>query len=56
MTDAIIISRFYAGGYGDDMGNPINERFTLEQYKIMSCKSLDFRHFSDLDSLTGLSA
>lgn len=56
VTDAIIISRFYAGGYGDDMGNPINERFTLEQYKIMSCKSLDFRHFSDLDSLTGFSA
>lgn len=34
VTDAIFMCRFYAGGYGDDMGNPIKERLNLEQYKI----------------------
>ncbi|WP_083879832.1 hypothetical protein [Desulfitobacterium dichloroeliminans] len=31
MTDAIFIYRFYTGGYGDDTGNLINRRLTLEQ-------------------------
>ncbi|MGI6451114.1 MAG: ADP-ribosylglycohydrolase family protein [Desulfitobacteriia bacterium] len=34
ITDAIFMCRFYTGGYGDDMGNPINERINLKQYKI----------------------
>ncbi len=33
VTDAIFMCRFYTGGYGDDMGNPINRRLNLEQYK-----------------------
>lgn len=34
VTDAIFMCRFYAGGYGDDMGNPIKERLSLAQYKV----------------------
>ena len=34
VTDAIFICRFYTGGYGDDMGNPINEHIGHKQYKI----------------------
>ena len=34
VTDAIFMCRFYAGGYGDDMGNPIKERLNLAQYKV----------------------
>lgn len=34
VTDAIFMCRFYVGGYGDDQGNPINERYTLQQYKV----------------------
>ena len=48
VTDAIIISRFYAGGYGDDMGNPINEHFTLEQYKIQIKGHIEREHVYDL--------
>ena len=33
VADAIFMCRFYTGGYGDDMGNPVNEEFTLEDYK-----------------------
>lgn len=33
VTDAIFMCRFYAGSYGDDMGNPVNERLTLAEYK-----------------------
>lgn len=33
VADAIFMGRFFSGGYGDDMGNPDNERYTLEQYK-----------------------
>ena len=48
MTDAIFMCRFYAGGYGDDMGNPINERFTLEQYKIQIKEHIEREHSYDL--------
>ncbi len=34
VTDAIFMCRFYAGGYGDDMGNPIKERLSFAQYKM----------------------
>lgn len=33
VTDAIFMCRFYAGGYGDDMDNLINERLPLAQCK-----------------------
>ena len=48
VTDAIFMCRFYAGGYGDDMGNPINERFTLEQYKIQIKEHIKREHGYDL--------
>ena len=44
VTDAIFMCRFYAGGYGDDMGNPINESKTLEQYKIEIKEYLELEH------------
>ena len=34
VTDAVFMCRFYAEGYGDDMGNPIKEQLNLEQYKM----------------------
>ncbi|HHU52887.1 MAG TPA: ADP-ribosylglycohydrolase family protein [Clostridiaceae bacterium] len=34
VTDAIFMCRFYSDGYGDDVGNPINERYTLNEYKM----------------------
>lgn len=48
MTDAIFICRFYAGGYGDDMGNPINESITLEQFKIQIKDHIDREYGYDL--------
>lgn len=33
VTDAIFMCRFYAGGYGDDMGNPLNQRLSLREWK-----------------------
>ncbi len=48
VTDAIFICRFYAGGYGDDMGNPINESITLEQFKIQIKDHIDREYGYDL--------
>ncbi|MHB1255623.1 MAG: ADP-ribosylglycohydrolase family protein [Dethiobacteraceae bacterium] len=48
VTDAIFMCRFYAGGYGDDMGNPINERLTLKQYKIQIKEHIELEHGYDL--------
>ena len=48
VTDAIFMCRFYAGGYGDDMGNPINEQFTLEQYKIQIKEHIAWEYGYDL--------
>jgi len=44
VTDAIFMCRFYAGGYGDDMDNPINERLTLKQYKIQIKEHIERVH------------
>lgn len=44
VTDAIFMCRFYAGGYGDDMGNPINEIKTFAQYKIEIKDYLEREH------------
>lgn len=44
VTDAIFMCRFYTGGYGDDMGNPINERLTLEQYKMQIKEHIEREH------------
>ena len=48
VTDAIFMCRFYAGGYCDDMGNPINERLTFEQYKIQIKEYAEREHCYDL--------
>ena len=48
VTDAIFMCRFYAGGYGDDMGNPINERLTIEQYKMQIKEHIEREHGYDL--------
>jgi len=48
VTDAIFMCRFYAGGYGDDMGNPINERLTLTQYKIQIKEHIEQEYGYDL--------
>lgn len=31
VTDAIFMCRFYAGGYGDDMGNVLNQQLSLRE-------------------------
>ena len=33
VTDAIFMCRFYAEGYGDDMGNAVNKEYTLDKWK-----------------------
>ncbi len=48
VTDAIFMCRFYTGGYGDDMGNPLNERLTLEQYKIQIKEHIEREYGYDL--------
>lgn len=48
VTDAIFMCRFYSGGFGDDMGNPINERLTLEQYKLQIKEHIEKEHGYDL--------
>lgn len=49
VTDAIFMCRFYMGGYGDDMGNPINERLTLEQYKVQIKDHIEREYGYDLN-------
>lgn len=39
--------RFYAGSYGDDMGNPVNERLTLAEYKKTIQNHLESTDFED---------
>lgn len=48
VTDAIFMCRFYAGGYGDDMGNPIKERLNFEQYKMQIREHIEGEHGYDL--------
>ena len=48
VTDAIFMCRFYTGGYGDDMGNPHNERYTLEEYKGEIKTHIEREHGYDL--------
>lgn len=48
VTDAIFMCRFYTGGYGDDMGNPLNERLTLEHYKMQIKEHIEREHGYDL--------
>jgi ADP-ribosylglycohydrolase len=48
VTDAIFMCRFYAGGYGNDMGNPINERMTLDEYKLKIKEYTERKHGYDL--------
>lgn len=48
VTDAIFMCCFYVGGYGDDMGNPVNERLTLEQYKVQIKEHIEREHGYDL--------
>lgn len=51
VTDAIFMCRFYAGGYGDDMGNPIKERLNLGQYKIQIKEHIEREYGYDLSKL-----
>ena len=48
VTDAIFMCRFYAGDYGDDMGNPLNERYTLEEYKLQIKAHIEKEYGYDL--------
>ncbi len=48
VTDAIFMCRLYTGGYCDDMGNPINEGLTLEQYKVQIKEHIEREHGYDL--------
>ena len=48
VTDAIFMCRFYTGGYGDDTGNPHNERYTLEEYKGRIKAHIEREHGYDL--------
>lgn len=48
VTDAIFMCRFYAGGYGDDMGNPIKERLSLTQYKMQIKEHIEQEYGYDL--------
>ena len=48
VTDAIFMCRFYAGGYGDDMGNSIKERLSLEQYKMQIKEHIEREYGYDL--------
>lgn len=48
VTDAIFMCRFYAGGYGDDMGNPIKERLSLEKYKMQIKEHIEREYGYDL--------
>lgn len=48
VTDAIFMCRFYVGGYGDDMGNPVSERVTFEQYKMKIKDHIEREHGYDL--------
>lgn len=48
VTDAIFMCRFYAGGYGDDMGNSIKERLSLEQYKMQIEEHIEREYGYDL--------
>lgn len=48
VTDAVFMCRFYAEGYGDDMGNPIKEQLNLEQYKMHIKKHIEREYGYDL--------
>ena len=48
VTDAIFMCRFYADGYGDDMGNPIKERLSLTQYKMQIKEHIEQEYGYDL--------
>jgi ADP-ribosylglycohydrolase len=48
VADAIFLLRFYAGGYGDDRGNALNEKLTLDEYKQQLKSQLEQEHGYDL--------
>jgi ADP-ribosylglycohydrolase len=48
VTDAIFMCRFYSGGYGDDMGNSVNKKFTLDEWKARIKKHIEKEHSHDL--------
>lgn len=49
VADAIFMCRFYVGSYGDDMGNPISARFTLEEYKSRIKEHIENEYGYDLN-------
>lgn len=48
VTDAIFMCRFYAGGYGDDMGNSIKERLSHELHKLQIKEHIEREYGYDL--------
>jgi ADP-ribosylglycohydrolase len=48
VADAIFMCRFYSGGYGDDMGNPMNKRFTVDEFKERIKKHTEKKYGYDL--------
>jgi ADP-ribosylglycohydrolase len=48
VTDAIFMCRFYAGGYGDDMGNAVKDEMTLDEWKAKIKEYIETTHGYDL--------
>ena len=48
VTDAIFMCRFYAGGYGDDMGNSVNKEMSLTEWKVKIKEHIEREHGYDL--------
>jgi len=44
VTDAIFMCRFYAGGYGDDMGNSVNKEMSLTEWKVKIKEHIEREH------------
>ena len=48
VADAIFMCRFYTGGFGDDMGNPVNKDKTLDEWKEGIRKHIEEEYGYDL--------
>lgn len=49
VADAIFMCRFYAGGYGNAKGGPVNKQLTLEQYKEQIKEHIEKKYGYDLN-------
>jgi ADP-ribosylglycohydrolase len=48
VADAIFMCRFYAGGYGDNMGNKLKDEFTLDEWKLRIREHIESEYGYDL--------